>query len=292
MSEEEETYSTIFTALRHPIRRRILRTLAKEPLTFTDILNQLGIESPHLTYHLDSLGVLLAKTDRGQYRLSTFGRAAVSMMGWVEDAPKTAPPSGILSGKWPIGILVLVVGFAVLAGAYYSQSQFNALYQKHTQLATNYTQLNLDYIRLSGNYTQTRLEYTQLAQNYREIKEEYLSTIAPTAITPPISKLTAIDIALTHGEWTATTLHGLLVNAKLFYVELMDTPKEKYFKKVCEVVMPVSDYSPVTIDEITYRYVWLVNIYLQGPVKTIPPQGSYLVDAAMGEVIAFPYRFI
>ena len=120
MSEEEETYSTIFTALRHPIRRRILRTLAKEPLTFTDILNQLGIESPHLTYHLDSLGVLLAKTDRGQYRLSTFGRAAVSMMGWVEDAPKTALHSSILNGNLPMALLALVVGIAVFAGAYYS----------------------------------------------------------------------------------------------------------------------------------------------------------------------------
>ena len=81
MSDDEETYSTIFTALRHPIRRRILRMLATEPMTFTAMLNRLGIESPHLTYHLESLGVLLAKTDRGTYQLSTFGRAAVATMG-------------------------------------------------------------------------------------------------------------------------------------------------------------------------------------------------------------------
>jgi len=110
-------------------------------------------------------------------------------------------------------------------------------------------------VRLSGNYTQTSLKYTQLAKNYTQIKEEYLSTIAPTAITPPISKLAAISIALTHGGWTATTLNGLLVNAKLCYVELMDPPKEQYFDLVCEVVMPVSDYSPVTIGAATYRYV-------------------------------------
>lgn len=214
------------------------------------------------------------------------------MMGWVEDAPKTAPPSSIFNEKWPTVLLALVVGIAVFAGAYYSQSQFNALYQDYTQLATNHTQLNLDYVQLSGKYTQTRLEYTQLAKNYTQIKEEYLSTIAPTAITPPISKLAAIDTVLTHGGWTATTLNGLLVNAKLCYVELMDTPKEKHFHLVCEVVMPVSDYSPVTIGAVTYRYVWYVIISLQGFVKTIPPQGSYMVDAATGEVIAFPVRFI
>jgi DNA-binding transcriptional ArsR family regulator len=65
LSDDEETYSTIFTALRHPIRRRILRMLAKERMSFTEMLNRLGIESPHLTYHLESLGILLAKTENG-----------------------------------------------------------------------------------------------------------------------------------------------------------------------------------------------------------------------------------
>jgi len=121
LSEEEETYSTIFTALRHTIRRRILRMLATEPMTFTDMLNQLGIESPHLTYHLESLGVLLAKTDRGQYRLSAFGQAAVSMMGWVEDAPKTEPTSTTLTAKWKAVFIVLIVGIAVLSSICYQQ---------------------------------------------------------------------------------------------------------------------------------------------------------------------------
>ena len=117
LSEEEETYSTIFTARRHPIRRRILRMLAKQSMAFTDMLNQLGIESSHLTYHLDGLGVLLVKTPSGQYRLSSFGRAAVSMMGWVEEAPKTATRSDVLPGKWPRVLMALVVGIAVFAGA-------------------------------------------------------------------------------------------------------------------------------------------------------------------------------
>jgi DNA-binding transcriptional ArsR family regulator len=130
LSEEEETYSTIFTALRHTIRRRILRMLAKEPMTFTDMLNRLGIESPHLTYHLDSLGVLLAKTERGQYRLSTFGQAAVSMMGWVEDAPKTEPKLTILTTKWKAIVIVLIVGIAVLSSVcYWQYGRLDELYR-------------------------------------------------------------------------------------------------------------------------------------------------------------------
>jgi len=35
---EEETYSLIFTSLKHPIRRRILRMLADKPLTYSEIL--------------------------------------------------------------------------------------------------------------------------------------------------------------------------------------------------------------------------------------------------------------
>jgi hypothetical protein len=39
--------------------------LAKEQMSFTEMLNRLGIESPHLTYHLESLGILFAKTENG-----------------------------------------------------------------------------------------------------------------------------------------------------------------------------------------------------------------------------------
>jgi DNA-binding transcriptional ArsR family regulator len=192
LSDEEEAYSTIFTALRYTIRRRILRMLAGKSMTFTELLNRLGSESSHLTYHLDSLGVLLAKAESGKYQLSTFGQAAVSMMGWVEETPKIEPKPGTVTRMWKTVLVLLVVGIAVFSGAYYSHYHLSEFY--------------LNYSRLSRNFTQ--------------IKEEYLSTIAPTAISPPISKLEAIHLALEHDGWNKTTLEGMLVNAKLCYVEL------------------------------------------------------------------------
>ena len=87
---EEETYSLIFTSLKHPIRRSILRMLADKPLTYSEILETLNIDSGHLSYHLENLGDLTVHSNNGPYKLSSFGVAAVKLMGGVEEhTPKT-----------------------------------------------------------------------------------------------------------------------------------------------------------------------------------------------------------
>ncbi len=83
---DEEVYTTIFNALRHGARRRILRMLSEKQMTFTAINENLSISSSHLTYHIDSLGELVSKNN-SDYRLSVFGRAAVEMMKNVENPP-------------------------------------------------------------------------------------------------------------------------------------------------------------------------------------------------------------
>ena len=82
---EDETYSLIFTSLKHPIRRRILRMLADNPLMFSEIQETLSIDSGHLNYHLVNLGELVYNIKNGHYCLSSFGRAAVKLMGGVEE---------------------------------------------------------------------------------------------------------------------------------------------------------------------------------------------------------------
>ena len=52
MELEEDTYSSIFNALKHPIRRRILRIIEDKPTTYTEIQNQLSIDNGLLNYHL------------------------------------------------------------------------------------------------------------------------------------------------------------------------------------------------------------------------------------------------
>ena len=86
---EEETYSLIFTSLKHPIRRRILRMLADKPLAYSEILDILNIDNGHLNYHLENLGDLTVHSSNGEYKLSSFGVAAVKLMGGVEEQKNT-----------------------------------------------------------------------------------------------------------------------------------------------------------------------------------------------------------
>jgi DNA-binding transcriptional ArsR family regulator len=83
--DSDETYSVIYAALKHPIRRKILRLLKEEELSYTQILNKLDVDTGHLNYYLESLGELVAKTSEGKYRLSEYGLAAVKLMTGVEE---------------------------------------------------------------------------------------------------------------------------------------------------------------------------------------------------------------
>lgn len=96
---EEETYSTIFATLKHPTRRKILRLLSEGPRSFTEMQNLFKVNSPYLTYHLESLKDLVSKTENGRYRLSSMGEGAVALMERVEETPKTTPKYR-LSSRW------------------------------------------------------------------------------------------------------------------------------------------------------------------------------------------------
>src|SRR5206468_4593027 len=111
MAADEETYSVIFSSLKHPLRRKILRILAAGPKTFTEILQQLDVDSAHFSYHLESLGGLIRKDEEGKYHLSNLGRAASSLMARVEEPPKLVTPAIIGSPK---RLRVLQFSFLIL----------------------------------------------------------------------------------------------------------------------------------------------------------------------------------
>lgn len=85
MGSEEDTYNTIFHALKHPIRRRILRQLESNPATFTELLDGLGIDNGLLNYHLNNLNELITKGSDERYRLSDFGTATLTLTRRVEE---------------------------------------------------------------------------------------------------------------------------------------------------------------------------------------------------------------
>jgi Predicted transcriptional regulator len=139
----EEIYSIMFKSLKHPIRRKILRILADKPLAFSEMLELLGISSSNLTYHLDNLGELVSKDERGVYRLSTFGQASVSTMKVVEDAP-TAPRKkrSARNRKWIIISSVLLIGLVLFASlAALELTTLNAALTERDSYQSKYTQL-------------------------------------------------------------------------------------------------------------------------------------------------------
>jgi len=146
----EETYSTMFASLKHPARRKILRMLADKPKNFSRILEELGISSSHLTYHLENLGELVTKLDDGQYRLSSFGRAAVLTMKGVEEAPEVQPKSVFaLPKQWQVVFGALLIVIVVLASFSYVQfTSLNDLSAKQEQLQNDFDQLTIDHERL------------------------------------------------------------------------------------------------------------------------------------------------
>jgi parallel beta-helix repeat protein len=125
---EEETYSLIFKSLKHPIRRRILRMLVNKQLTFTEILDTLQVDSGHLSYHMENLGELIKHSLDGKYELSSIGKAAVDLMGGVEERPQPISHAERLKEKNVRmvllgGLLITTIVLAMLSVNYYGLSQ-------------------------------------------------------------------------------------------------------------------------------------------------------------------------
>jgi DNA-binding transcriptional ArsR family regulator len=82
--DEEE----IFKSLSHPIRRKIIKVLGEQQLTFTDIKKDIeAIDSPTLSYHLKSMQPLLNQKDN-KYSLSEVGMASLLLLNKTDQSVK------------------------------------------------------------------------------------------------------------------------------------------------------------------------------------------------------------
>lgn len=156
---EDETYSLIFSSLKHPVRRKILRILANGPRTFSGVLGQVDVESSHLSYHLENLNGLIKKQNN-EYSLSSVGRAAVSLMSKVEEPAST----GLLVRRslrsfvkatqktWLLGIVVILLMVSLVTNFYVasSNSQLNSAVVNERWLVVQDVSFSLD--SLSGGY--------------------------------------------------------------------------------------------------------------------------------------------
>ncbi len=130
----EETYSAMFSSLRHPARRKILKMLSEKEMSFSQMLDELEIPGSHLTYHLENLGEFLIKMDDGKYKLSSIGDACCAVMKGAEEVPnKHKEKFSGLTLKWKTIIVVFAIGIILLAATsgvqYYSFNQLSDDYE-------------------------------------------------------------------------------------------------------------------------------------------------------------------
>ena len=130
----EETYSAMFSSLRHPARRKILRMLSEKEMTFSQMLDELEIPGSHLTYHLENLGELIVKMEDGKYKLSSVGEASYSIMRGAEEAPNSQTRKfSVLPLRWKTLVIVFIISITLLASIscvqYYSLNQLSDNYE-------------------------------------------------------------------------------------------------------------------------------------------------------------------
>ncbi len=144
-SSEEETYSIMFTSLKHPARRKILRMLSKKPMTFSEMLDTLGIVSSHLTYHLESLGELVSKREDGKYRLSTFGQAAIVTMNGVEEVSTGSKYHLPFSLRWKAVFALLAISIILIASiSIITYTSLNQLTKEHERLQADFNKIQTE----------------------------------------------------------------------------------------------------------------------------------------------------
>ena len=71
---------SIFHALSHPLRQKVVSMLSEEPRTYTYLLETLRVESGHLAYHLRHMGGVVEKNENGVYILTKLGWEAYRFM--------------------------------------------------------------------------------------------------------------------------------------------------------------------------------------------------------------------
>jgi DNA-binding transcriptional ArsR family regulator len=191
VNSEEEPYSIMFSSLKHPARRKILRMLSENPRNFSTILEALGISSSHLTYHLENLGELVTKMEDGKYKLSTFGEAAVTTMKGVEEAPDTKPKHLLsLSMRWKSFFAVLMIGVVILASVSYLQY-------------TSLNQLSLDYQQISKEYELLETEFEQVSAD----NERLLSwSLSPAKVLAFLKDVVYLDMTKYYATLASNTV--------------------------------------------------------------------------------------
>ena len=191
---------------------------------------------------------------------------------------------GVLKGWLAFGLVASLIFNAVI---FLDDNELrltkDELEEGYTDLENSFDELKASLDELNSTYCELNSAYWELEWKYSNLEGSYLG-LFDDPLSPPVSKLQAIDIALEHGGWNSSNLRGKVVTASLWYMRFC---VDDVFRVVLphKVEEPVSDYSPVVEGDVTYRYVWHVVVEKAGLIRSIDPPGRYYVCATTGEIV-------
>ena len=73
-SDINKKIETLLKPLSNPVRQNILILLSQGPITYTEIYNQLKLESGSFYWHIKKMEALVNQTEDKKYYLSDFGK--------------------------------------------------------------------------------------------------------------------------------------------------------------------------------------------------------------------------
>jgi len=302
-NNDEEPYSTIFASLKHPIRRRILRMLSKQPMSFSEMTDALGVSNSFLTYHLESLSELIGKTEEGKYRLSSFGEAANATMNKVEDIPTIALHNSQMSKtNWfrgrsavvALGIICIIL-VACLLGVVPQLNSTVANLQK--QVASDNS--TIDFLKSLVTNLQSRLINTVEGVNESlglkltmTLEKTNYSLFEPIDIYFTITNISNQTMYLYSYDWTFDMFEFQVYNdtnnsvwsliypvysyslpSTAPYYTAIPINSEESLTGVLEWEQLCNDTAPVPVSPGTYYIVGQIGpIFLNGTIETTPIQ--------------------
>jgi len=141
------------------------------------------------------------------------------------------------------------------------------------------------------NESQKNIELSQIDDDdklYWELLEKIVADNQNSTLSQPIPMEDALATAFVRTGWTADTLMELnatRVDVKIVYG--YTTANTTAIQNA--IVAPVLNYSPVTQDGVTYRYMWQIVAYnTASDLMPLTHDGYCLVDASTGEILPIP----
>lgn len=112
--EEEE----VFSALSHELRRKIIRSLSRGSMHYSELMDELGVDSPKLSFHLKRLSGFVDKNDE-TYHLTKHGRCLSDLLVIASrDEPQLteSPLAEVVDPIKLAGLAIIGLGIVILVG--------------------------------------------------------------------------------------------------------------------------------------------------------------------------------